>query len=171
MTKPHSLSPLAQIAHDVIDGKRAEIRLYPDLYSEEIAIRITAQGYLQTPALELSHDERTAALADAVERRLDAETHDDLCACATYPTRCATYGTAVPWSHTDVHKIVSYTEQAATAPLLALLDEIRGSIASSDAAVDMGYDTDRSSTISAIETLLERAEKLDPRFAPRMDQV
>lgn len=30
---------------------------------------------------------------------LDAEYHDDLCACATYPESCVTYGTRKPWSY------------------------------------------------------------------------
>lgn len=31
------LSPVAQIIHDVIVEERAEVRLFPDLYSEKVA--------------------------------------------------------------------------------------------------------------------------------------
>ncbi|MGC5078480.1 hypothetical protein [Agrococcus sp. DT81.2] len=44
-------------------------------------------------------------IAEEVERKLDAETHDDLCACVSTP--CVTYGTRIPWTHSDVHQIVT----------------------------------------------------------------
>ncbi|BDZ52926.1 hypothetical protein GCM10025867_51670 (plasmid) [Frondihabitans sucicola] len=42
--RPIPLSPLARVIHDVIDGQRAEIRLYPDLYSERVADAIIRHG-------------------------------------------------------------------------------------------------------------------------------
>lgn len=50
-----------------------------------------------------------AQLAERVEARLDAETHDDLCGCATFPGSCATYGDRIPWSHSDVERVVLTT--------------------------------------------------------------
>ena len=41
------------------------------------------------------------AIATRAEEILDTETHQDVCACRTYPENCATYGQSIPWSHTD----------------------------------------------------------------------
>lgn len=64
----------------------------------------------------MTMSDTTSELADRVEAVLDAETHDDLCACRTYPAHCVTYGGAKPWSHSDIHRIVAATlrEIAAT---------------------------------------------------------
>lgn len=41
----------------------------------------------------------TLTLWGVVAECLDAENHDNLCACILYPERCVTYGDKRPWSH------------------------------------------------------------------------
>ncbi|WP_405373342.1 MULTISPECIES: hypothetical protein [unclassified Microbacterium] len=61
---------------------------------------IIGAAYRKHPEPEIT-EARDDVIANAAEGLLDAETHDDLCACATYPEDCATYGTRRPWSHSD----------------------------------------------------------------------
>lgn len=49
------------------------------------------------------------AIATEVEARLDAEVHERLCACPRFPNECVTYGSTIPWSHSDVHHITEVT--------------------------------------------------------------
>ncbi|SDH41110.1 hypothetical protein [Microbacterium sp. 77mftsu3.1] len=66
--------------------------------SREVSTPPIAPGTVVT----LPADEETTDLvAERAEEILDAETHQDLCACVSYPQNCVTYGTRRPWSHSD----------------------------------------------------------------------
>lgn len=58
--------------------------------------------------------ERLAAIREQVESRLDDENHEALCACGEWPARCATYGSARPWSHSAERAIELTYEAVAT---------------------------------------------------------
>lgn len=51
----------------------------------------------------LCNCERIDAIWEAVERQLDIENHDELCACVSIP--CVTYGDRKPWSY-SAHRAV-----------------------------------------------------------------
>jgi hypothetical protein len=70
------------------------------------------RAWLAADALEAATvptENEREALAERVEEALDAEMHDDLCACRDYPERCVTYGALRPWTHSDVHAVVQST--------------------------------------------------------------
>ena len=95
---------LAQIIQDVFDQGLGEYR-FPGGRELRAADALIAEGWRKKPS-------KAEAMA-YVERVLDDENHDDLCACVMWPESCVTYGKRRPWS---------YSHEGTVEAILALMD-------------------------------------------------